>query len=365
MTLSVSTVAELGIDSRLVCDFYRDNWARRICLQDMDFYRWQFMSSPAGAGRDHCVVAYDSDLGRVAGVMGLDPRPFHLAGRLVAGAELTTWVVAESYRKTGIGGVMLSYIQDHYDALIGMGISQAALPVYLRSGFRFLASIPRYIRVYNLDVAARFGQVDPLVRKLERARRPSGDEAFVADPADPAGIDAVFERVARDFNVFARDRAHVRWRYDDHPVFDYRTFLVRRKAGDGAAVFVALRLESAVEGLRMMHVLDCIGDEAALPAAFAFIDDLCLAEKIDIADFFCTAARVNKYPLGRGWFSTLDDRHFKFPHLFHPIELRDPATTSLVYWSKADLVEMCDFSRLYITKQDADLDRPVPEETRT
>ena len=55
----------------------------------------------------------------------------------------------------------------------------------------------------------------------------------------------------------------------------------------------------------------------------------------------------------------IDDICFQFPHLFHPIEMRNPPTTSLIYWSKNQFTEMADLSKLYISKQDADLDRPT------
>jgi hypothetical protein len=106
--------------------------------------------------------------------------------------------------------------------------------------------------------------------------------------------------------------------------------------------------------------MDCVGDDVALPGAFTFIDDYCEEEGAHVADFYCTAAHITKHPRSRGWFSTLDDQYFQFPHLFHPVEVRRPATTSLIYWARENLSEMCDFSRLYVTKQDADLDRPVP-----
>jgi len=41
------------------------------------------------------------------------------------------------------------------------------------------------------------------------------------------------------------------------------------------------------------------------------------------------------------------------------MELRSPPTTSLIYWSRDNFEDMADTSRLYITKQDADLDRPT------
>jgi hypothetical protein len=55
----------------------------------------------------------------------------------------------------------------------------------------------------------------------------------------------------------------------------------------------------------------------------------------------------------------LDDRDVQVTNLFHPPELRDPATTSLVLWSRDGLPDLLDLGRLYLTKGDLDLDRPT------
>jgi hypothetical protein len=360
MTLLVGPVHEIGIESSRVAAFYGENWERRIALIDQRFYDWQFKSAPTSVGLDQCMIAYDSDRGMIAGVMGLNERPFNLAGIPTGGAELTTWVVAEEYRSAGAGAKILSRIQAKYDVLIGMGISPMAVPVYLRSGFRYLAAIPRFVRVYNYDAVSRVSKADPLAGKLARQWLNTRSEPYNVAEYSGAEAESLFDRLATSYNLFSRDSRHLSWRYAAHPTFNYRIFLVRPKGGASVA-FVALRIESAIPGLTICHVLDCVGDDAAMDAAFSCIDDICRSENIDVADFYCTSGRVNKYPLSCGWFSTLDDKCLTFPHLFHPLEIRTPATTSLIYWAKRNLSEMCDFSNLYITKQDADLDRPTLE----
>ena len=49
----------------------------------------------------------------------------------------------------------------------------------------------------------------------------------------------------------------------------------------------------------------------------------------------------------------------KIPNLFHPLELREPSSTPLMYWSCEDVSELADLLKLYITKKDIDFDRPV------
>jgi hypothetical protein len=361
MDLQVGTVTELGLDGGRVREFYENYWPRKIALSNTQFYNWQFRSVPSAPNVDNCVVAYDSSRGQIGGIMGLNARPFSLGDVSRRGAELTTWIVQDKYRAHGAGAKILPYIQRSYDVLIGMGITEVALSVYMRCGFRFLSAIPRFVKVFDFDAVAAISKHTPLARKLVQrwARAPDVKTYSVSDGLK-SDVDAILDRTRKRFNLFVRDREHLRWRYEDHPFFRYQIFNVRRKDGDGCAL-VCLREETAIEGIRIVHVLDCFGDDNAIPSALGFVEDYCAENQFHVADFYCTSALVNRFFLAAGWFAMLDDRCLQFPHLFHPIELRIPPTTSLTYWSKDSASECYDFSKLYITKQDADLDRPVLE----
>ncbi|ROM84103.1 hypothetical protein BK655_12175 [Pseudomonas brassicacearum] len=359
MSLVVGTPYELNVDASTVCAFYSDNWKRRIALMDETFYTWQFKMAPNSNGNDHCVIAVDSETGEIAGVMGLNPRTFMLGNQDFKGAELTTWVVSEKYRSVGAGAKILNHILDKYEVLIGMGISAMALPVYVRSGFRYLSAIPRFVRVYNFDSVEKISKMDRIARKaagIWRTNCQNREYSEVEFNSDKA--DKIISNFYNSHNMFSRDEGHLNWRYSSHPYFRYEIYTIR-DAETWDEALVVLRRESAIDNFLLCHVMDIIGSDDAINAAFSFIDDFCEGIGADAADFYCTSSSINKHPLGRGWFSTTDDRFFEFPHLFHPLEIRSPATTSLIYWSKNELTQMCDFSKLYITKQDADFDRPT------
>jgi hypothetical protein len=358
MSIQVGAVSELGIDSKSVALFYKDTWQRKIALSDNVFYDWQFRAIPSAPSLDNCVIAFDTDSNKILGVMGLNERRFSLDGEWKQGAELTTWIVAKECQGAGVGPRILEYIQEKYQVLIGMGISAMALPIYMRNGFRYLSAIPRFTKVFDLDAIKDISTQTPLARKLVAAwsTADASYEFHVAEGVN--GVGALHERVRTRLNLFSRDVEHLAWRYVEHPYFDYKPFMITLPDNESQA-FVCLREETSVEGLRMLHVLDCFGDEKAMPAALAFVDSYCMDNSFHVVDFYSTSATINKFLLGSGWFSTMDDKFFQMPHLFHPLELRDPPTTSLIYWAKDNFVEMCDFSKLYITKQDADFDRPT------
>jgi hypothetical protein len=361
MKRSIGEVKELNVKCEDVCSFYEKHWKRKIALSKLSFYKWQFTESPSDAGDDHCMIALDLEANQILGVMGLNQRPFMLNGQPIHAAELTTWIVDEKHLGKGIGKDILEALQSKYDLLVGMGISEMALPIYMQRGFRYIAAIPRFIKIIDFNAIAPYAQYNSLATKLTKYWSSTFvDVPFKVDTVNEAKLQNL-DLVARSsFNYYSRDSDHLRWRYTHHPIFDYMQYIVSSK-DRGEGVLVCLREETSVQPLRILHVLDVFGDEKDMPAAVSFIHHYCVENNFHVADFYCTSTRVNRYFISSGWFSTNDDSCFRFPHLFHPVELRIPPTTSLAYWSRANYVEFADMSKLYITKQDCDLDRPTME----
>lgn len=293
--------------------------------------------------------------------MGLNKRDFFLNGRSHTGAELTTWVVSREAAGMGLGTQILSFIQSSFDVLIGMGISDAALPIYMRSGFRLIKSIPRFIKVLNFEKIRDFAIYTDLAIKLVDQWNVKRQDHFVSRQVSSLEYDEIFQRQKQTLNMFSRDDSHRMWRYKNHPVFQYKQFLVgEAESSLNETAFVAIREELSIGDFKVLHVLDLFGDDQALLSGVKFVEKYADEQGFDIVDFYCTASNVFRWVLANGWFSINDDACFQFPHLFRPIEMRNPPTTSLVYWARDNLQEMANVSNLYITKQDADLDRPTP-----
>ncbi len=352
-TIITGNAGDLGVVTEDLCRFYGDNWKRCIALEVPSFYRWQFMEAPRNGGHDRCCVVVDGS--EILGVMGLNERSFLLDGVTKDGAELTTWVVKKEAQGRGLGKRIIAYLQDRYEVLLGMGITSAALPLYRSSGFGYMRQIPRFVRVFDAEAIAPYAQMDHLAKSLIRKYRDPECSEYKAEPKAARELASVAAGMESRFNLFLRDGDHLQWRYGDHPVFSYQAFEVR---GGGNGAGVVFRADE-VEGMRIVHVMDCFGDDADMPAVMTFIDDYCREAGAHVVDFYCTSGHVNRHFRAHGWFSIQDDECFRFIHLFHPPELREPPTTSLVYWARGDMSSLMDSSRLYVTKQDLDLDRPT------
>lgn len=345
---------ELGIGSDAVARFIKINWKRRVALGEPGFYEWQFRHPPENQGRDRCCVAVEPD-GKILGVMGLNRRSFLLNGKALMGAELTTWIVAENARHRGAGGRIMKFLQTKYELLMGMGISKQSLTVFVRSGFRYMRHIPRFVRAYDLEAIKPYAEIAMLGQRMARSWSRKSPRKFHANEVSAGDLAAIAEEFSSQCNMFIRDEAALSWRFDQHPSFRYQAFKVRE---NGSGVGVVIRVDN-IENLRIAHVIDCFGDTRDMPGALDFIDDFCGRNDIQVADFYCTGSFVSRHFMAAGWFSILDDYFFQFIHLFHPPESRSVPTTSLVYWCRNDMAELMDTGRLYVTKEDVDLDRPT------
>ena len=344
-----------GLSPRQVMSFYKANWNRRISLEVPEFYQWQFIKPPESHDKDwNCVAVRD---GEVLGVMGLNPRPFALRGAALHGAELTTWAVSQAARGLGIGRGILRSVQDAYDVCFGFGISDAALPVYMTQGFRRLGQIPRYFRILNIEAVRPHARIDRLGERLAEQWARDVFPEVSAKPVPAAALGNLGAAMDRSHNLFVRTAEQLAWRYDFHPAYRYEAFLIESCSGP-ERIGLIIR-EDEIEGLRFLHVLDLLGDSKDVPLALAFIEKRAHDSWCGFVDFYCTSTAVTRHLLAAGWFSTNDDPCFQLSHLFYPPEIRDTQTTSMVYWSRDGISELGDLGRLYLTKEDLDLDRPT------
>lgn len=359
MSIVIGTAESLGVNSSDVQSFYAENWTRKIALSNKQFYEWQFIKLPGNRSMDLCHVAVDNQSDEIVGVMGLNKRPFNLVNRDVKGAELTTWIVHEKHQGTGVGAKILLDIKRNYDVLVGMNISEAAVPIYLRSGFRYIRQIPRFFRIYNPEKVESISEFTPLARKMINLWRVQPDVNFLEYSPQNSELEYIDSRTRCNANNFCRSPEFLAWRYNSHPFFKYESRIIQDSRYLGKKLLVVYRVEETSSSVRVMHVMDLLGDSELIPAAISFVNSVAASREIDLADFYCTLPSLLNDFFTRGWFSASDDYYIKVPNLFQPAELRTPQTSSFVLWGNGSSQEIYDLSRLYITKQDCDLDRPT------
>jgi len=295
------------------------------------------------------------DAGNIHGYLGINPRPFLLDGTPVNGGEMTTWMVSPELKGKGFAPRLVKLAIEQFDFLAAINPTPDSFPAFLRLGFRYIQYMPRYVRVLNTERVTGAGDFTSLGRRLVRLHESwripftgSAEEIPVADAAQEAAL------LTARHNHFIRDREHLCWRYQDHPVFTHRAFRIQHQ---GATCVAVIRLDRS-PSMSVLYVLDLFGEPEAFSGAASFLDSLARDENMDIAEFCCTSEAVTAPFWEQGWFSTQDDPHAKIPHLFYPLELRSPPTNRLIIRGRPPYGSLFDRSRLYLTKADLDMDRP-------
>jgi hypothetical protein len=297
------------------------------------------------------MVAVD-DNGGILAYMGVQPRPYRTVESTVPSGEMTTWVVHRDVRNRGLGIKVLHALQERYPVLYGSSPSREGAPLFLRAGFRVIPAVPRYVRILDPEALEDALALEGPERKLIRARQrdiPEPGEVTVEDipaadlPAADSGLQGP-----------VRSRDYLAWRYDRHPVYAYRAF---RLETDGGPAGVVLRMDQT-PSLRVLHIVEVTGPLSAMPQVVCFTERFAREHGIQLADISCTTDAVTYAFRAAGWFSVLEDP-VRLPHLFYPLEMRSPASSGLLLWTRLADPMLWKASSLYMTKGDIDMDRPT------
>lgn len=352
--LSVGFASDFGVTTIDIAAFYKDNWQRGIALTQPDFLDWQFVDAPDGNGKNHCVVAHDGK--DILSIMGANARTFLFRGEPLLGAELTTWITAEAARGKGLGRNILSYLQNHFDILAGAGITRAALSLYLAKGFVFRAHIPRFLHVANFEAARALTEISIQAEKLTLHRQSQAPRVNW-QAKQVAASDTAHLQCCYNASMFSRSAANLAWRYDTHPVFAYETYIASDVSVDCNSMAVVLRVDK-IKGIDILHIVDMYGDLRHAQAALAFVADMAL-NRAAFVDASFTYEPLTAHFHQQGWSSVVDDPFLQLPSLFYPVELRQPPTTSICFWSRAQRTGLYRFGSLHFSKSDLDIDRPT------
>ena len=347
---------EFGIGNREICQFYQKNWTRPIALSRMDFLAWQMNSAPEANQNNHSVVAIEG--GELLGVMGCTPMPFAVNSKALHGAALTTWVVSNKARGKGLGKLMLDYLKNSYDFLAGAGITKSALSHYLRAEFSFLAHIPRFFFITDFESSQKFTKISETAQKITQNRQENIEQKeFISEAVTAFQLGGLIKRNQPQL-CFERNPAQLKWRYDNHPCFSYEAFTIKDKItpGDGAGTVIR---QDTVENIPFIHIIELFGDPIDFQATFSFLEDIAKKRRAAFIDISVTSSEILDILRLRNWSSVIDDPFIQMPSLFYPIELRTPPTSSLVIWAKNRKNIISNFSKLYFSKGDLDLDRPT------
>ncbi len=358
--------------------FLNDYWAAdHVYCREPRLFDWTF-HRPGHWPEDQYSFALAEDRGELVGILGGIPFAFNCYGRRSSGVWIANYVIRPDHRRGPTALQLLGqFRRPEFQACVAFGITQASAVIYRVMRGEVLEPIPRLFVLLpgNLDRMLRLLAIAHPDWPEERARGLA--EHFLLDAvpgraiahgnAIPADWDRTdWPAIASATAGAARDFDYLRWRYLDHPLFEYRVIAVGEGRRTGLAVW---RLETirrqAPEGRvdvdtigRVVEFLPASRANAGALAA-VLLQELCGAGAF-AADFYGYHGQTRAWLAEAGFRSAAEHPDGgNIPSRFQPLDGKSGEILSAMFVDAplpaCSAAEDC---RWYWTKSDSDQDRP-------
>lgn len=358
--------------------FLHQHWAPdHVYVRMPRLFEWTF-------GKDHFLVdegyhvILAEDKGNIVGFLGGIPFELNEFGTTKRGVWLANYLVRSDYRRGSLGLQLLNVVRkSHQDAVLAFGVNASVTPIYRMLKADVLTSIPRHFavlphareRMHRLLRVARpewsREKADSLIgvfRASPVSTRPCSFTTALPEEWDQMGWSVLAARTVG----CARNAKYLRWRYLNHPCFEYRIISVNSGDQLGLAIW---RLETIRACSQQgSEDLDTFGRlvEFLAPSkdVAAKLWDAYLSQLIEVnalgTDYYGYHGETGSWLRDQG-FSCIDqhpDGH-AIPSRFQPLDGRGGTIMSAVFLNsnlpKCHPGADCAW---YWTKSDADQDRP-------
>lgn len=143
-------------------------------------------------------------------------------------------------------------------------------------------------------------------------------------------------------NALQKDEWYIKWRYFDHPVFNYQFFLVEK---EGAKPLAVVAREQEAAGSKCLRIVDLLGNYDLIKGFTSKVDDILHKNNCEYID--CYVAGIEKNPFADCGWSDVEETEDIIPNYFIPFEQRN-----------IDIYYSCKPGGIVILRGDGDQDRP-------
>ena len=370
----------IGTDEyNLAVECLNRNWsAGHILARDKKLFDWTFLRSDLW-DRDGYSFAVAEDNGRPIGQLGGVPFEFNRFGKTGMGVSTANWSI-EPKARTGSTGLQLlfEFQRPPFDLVMLFGMGAKIRPLMEALKYQSISQIPRFLMILS-DGERKFRRliettypewskirIDDLISTFQPPNQTEFPVKF--DAKIPDNWDgSTWRRLAEQTVGAARNFRYLKWRYLDHPSYDYQFVHVEEKSGHGLAIWRSedIRLEDGEEDSTFLgnfgRIVEFLAPSSECAASLA------MALKIDLETQGAFAADFWGYNGPSG--SALRNAGFRLtqshadgrriPTRFQPIDIEMIDIYSAVLGqNKAPTPEFSASCPWLWTKGDADMDRP-------
>ena len=233
--------------------FLHEHWANNhIYCRSQPLFDWTFRR-PGFSVEGEYTVAIGESGGEMVGLLGGIPFTFNYFGEPLSAIWLANYVIREDSRRGPAALKLLSMLRgDPYAATVAFGINPATAKIYQVLRGKVLPLIPRHFGLLpgNEERMTKLLRIAYPDRPEDGARELAG-KVVIRPPRTPAaGAGSVlpeswdetdWPQIAVKTVGAARDLDFLRWRYAQHPLFEYRFIVAPQGERHGLLVW---RLET-------------------------------------------------------------------------------------------------------------------------
>lgn len=363
--IRVIRLDEIGLIGQLFDQYWRKD---HIFYREPEILIWQYYQNPyTKLFTDDLSLLGAFDKDRLIGVLGY--MPFLLnnyADKKEFGCHLCNWYADSSYGFVGLNLLYKIIRSKPFTAMFAFDQTTKSRPIYKRLNWKMEDCFPRYILVTD---KARLKKVlvdaKDFYKIIDMLPSPVIVNKLLNKKVKVFEIQTIEKLEWDDFywNIFAtnsfgpaREKKYLRWRYEDIPRYLYR-FIVSyiNETVSGLLVFRVEQIKDREE--KVLRIVELICTEQSFYPLINHIINLCLSENICLVDFFCTYKIYENLLKSHGFTKGIINSAYNLPYLFQPLE-NQRLVLNYCWKINSNKFENIDSKELYITKGDADNDRP-------
>jgi hypothetical protein len=316
-----------------------------ILSKDKNLLKWQYQHPVL---KDHLSVLIATEEDSILGMLGVIFHQFNDRGARLPAAMLATWVVRKDKRAAGLGLRLLNTLHSSGVKVIGcIGANpKTTVPICSAYGYAFLDSLPRFVKIFNLDALTTLlastnpskdseQLFDPSSAKHNSAYFPSYPQGFNVthwnSDAESAWDECWVERLAPNMRSFDKDASYIIRRFLSHPLFNYQILVAWDSLGycQGLLAYRIERVKDRFE--KILHVCELLATSHL--SARALLAKVCrnaATESVCLATCHTTHAAAGHWLVDAGFQQEIIEAPLA-PSLFQPLEFRRHSFNGLLW----------------------------------
>lgn len=349
-------------------------WAKNhILSRDLPLLKHMFYENPK-----HDEVFGNQNLsflgawyqGEIIGLLGLILSEVNVKGKNKIGLSLTNWIVSTEYRHTGAGLLLIREMLNYQPSLVlSLGINHVVSRIYsMMENYQIHNEVPRWIGLINKKDTCNLllNKNMEFIRyynEIEQVNN-SDNNYKLNEGIDYEKWDAFYnEEFSKKYIGFSRNSSFIRWRYLNHPTFNYHLIGCFDLQNNYKGLIV-YRIEKILDGqAKIGRIVEFIASDQDSAICLAnYLVEIGGGNDLLFYDFYCYSS-ISSWGLEavgfkRDYKNTNDN--IVLPTRFQPIDLNVTDMMAAMYIGR-DIqkdINLVTDQQWYITKSDADQDRP-------